>query len=49
MTLAWLLEQLDLSRAPALDFEAARLEQFRDELLDRLDSSPRDHRRDDPP
>jgi hypothetical protein len=37
MTLVWLLDQLDLSRAPALGFDAARLDRFRAELIARLD------------
>lgn len=36
MTLAWVVGQLDLSRAPALGFDGAMLAEFRDELLQRL-------------
>lgn len=36
MTLAWVIGQLDLSRARALGFDGAALAEFRDELLRRL-------------
>lgn len=36
MTLAWLIGQLDLSRAKALGFDRTSLAEFRDELLRRL-------------
>jgi hypothetical protein len=36
MTLAWVIGQLDLSRAKALGFDRVALAEFRDELLRRL-------------